>query len=557
MTLRHRLSLLVAAALVPPLLLILYNVVRSQVALDREARSEVLVSARQISAELAQMIEATRQLIAVMGKHPAISADEPTCAAYFKTVIAELPLYREAAMIDPAGKLRCSTVPAPMSLEMRDSLYLGERTPVHQLTIRALAPVEAEWPSLQVSMPVAAADGSPKGAIGLVLNTEGLALDLEGRSWKSRHRILVLDREGSVVFTIPRDEVETAKQIAADISSQPASASAGVIDARSFEGRPEIVAFASVEKIPLSLLTAVAIDRNMASAEARYTNVRSLTLAAITGILAIACTWVATHILINRPIRTIVQTAHRLEAGDIGVTFPRINVSTEFGQLSTSLSRMSGRINELLEQRSLLLRELQHRVMNSLTLLSSVLEIQRRNVPDAGAREHLARARDRVVAMGTIYRDLYQTDTPNEVEFSRFLNAICRESQNAYAGPHKRTIAVEAEPLKLSGSTAIALAMTTHELITNALKHAYPEGKSGPITVKFVRSEDGGIELRVGDQGRGLPPDFEIGKSTSLGMKVVASTASQLGGTIEANRLEPGTEFVIRLPSDILHGKQT
>ena len=99
--------------------------------------------------------------------------------------------------------------------------------------------------------------------------------------------------------------------------------------------------------------------------------------------------------------------------------------------------------------------------------------------------------------------------------------------------------------------------MTTHELITNALKHADPEGESGPITVKFVRSEDGGIELRVGDQGRGLPPDFEIGKSTSLGMKVVASTASQLGGTIEANRLEPGTEFVIRLPSDILHGKQT
>jgi two-component sensor histidine kinase len=252
-----------------------------------------------------------------------------------------------------------------------------------------------------------------------------------------------------------------------------------------------------------------------------------------------------------------VRTAHRRETGDIGATFPRINISTEFGQLSTSLSRMSGRINELLEQKSLLLRELQHRVMNSLMLLSSVLEIQRRQVPDTAAREHLARARDRVVAMGTIYRYLYQTDTPNEVDFSRFLNILCKESQNAYAGTHRRIITVEAEPLQLPGSTAIALAMLTHELITNALKHAYPEGETGPITVKLERSEDGGFALRVADQGRGLPPNFQIGQSTSLGMRVIASTAGQLGGTIEVNRLEPGTEFVIRLPSDILNPRQT
>ena len=84
MTLRHRLSLLVAAALVPALLLTLYNVVRSQVALDREARSEALMNARQIAAEFAQMIEGARQLIIVMSKHPAVSAEGPTCAAYFR-----------------------------------------------------------------------------------------------------------------------------------------------------------------------------------------------------------------------------------------------------------------------------------------------------------------------------------------------------------------------------------------------------------------------------------------------------------------------------------------
>jgi two-component sensor histidine kinase len=265
--------------------------------------------------------------------------------------------------------------------------------------------------------------------------------------------------------------------------------------------------------------------------------------------------WIATHFLINRPIRAILETARRREAGDLAAPFPELTFSTEFGRLSTALSRMSDKIHELLEQKGFLLRELQHRVMNSLTLLSSVLEMQRRYVRNPAAREHLARARDRVVAMGTVYRFLYQAETSEYVEFSTFLRIICQESQNAYAGAHKPSIAVDAEPLRLSGSHAIALAMLTHELITNALKHAYPENEPGPISVTLERTRQS-IELRVADEGRGLPDDFQIGQSASLGMKVIASTATQLGGKLEIRRLSPGTEFVIQLPVDIQYPKR-
>ena len=211
---------------------------------------------------------------------------------------------------------------------------------------------------------------------------------------------------------------------------------------------------------------------------------------------------------------------------------------------------MSDNIHDLVEQKSFLLRELQHRVMNSLALLSSVLEMQKRYVRNPTAREHLSRARDRVVAMGTVYRYLYQANASDHIEFASFLKLICEESQNAYAGAHKPVISVEAEPLQLSSSHAISLAMLTHELITNALKHAYPEGEPGPIHVTLKRVK-GGIELRVADEGRGLPDDFQIGQTDSLGMKVIASTATQLGGKLEVNRLDRGTEFVIELPSSI------
>jgi two-component sensor histidine kinase len=310
-----------------------------------------------------------------------------------------------------------------------------------------------------------------------------------------------------------------------------------------------------VENVSHSLFVAVALDQDAALADAKRVNEQTLAFALLAMLLAVAGAWIATHVLINLPIRAIVETARRREAGAV-VPFPAVSSSAEFGQLSAALSRMSDRIHDLLEQKGLLLRELQHRVMNSLTLLSSVLDIQRRHVGDAVAREHLERARDRVIAMATVYRYLYQTDTSESVEFSGFLRVICEESQNAYAGAHKPTITVDAERLELSGSHAISLAMLTHELITNALKHAYPEGQPGSIAVTLKREGDDTIALRVADRGRGMPDDFQLEQSSSLGMRVIATTVRQLRGTLEINRLAPGTEFVIRLPLNMLESKQ-
>ena len=389
--------------------------------------------------------------------------------------------------------------------------------------------------------------------IVLVLNPDRMAQDLLGRSWRSQHRVIVLDREGSLVLAIPQDSVEDAKAIAQDVFPRVASASPETTYTKVSTRRPEIVGFVSVDTAPNDLFVAVAIDQDVALAEARRANEQSLALALITILLAIAGAWIATHFLIDRPIRAIVATARRREAGDIA-PFPAFSFSAEFGELSTALSSMANKIHDLLEQKGFLLRELQHRVMNSLTLLSSVLDMQGRNVGNAVAREHLARARDRVVAMATVYRYPYQTNTPDEVEFSGFLKVICAESQNAYAGVFKPTISVDADRLELSGSHAISLAMLTHELITNALKHAYPEGQPGPIDVTLKRDQDT-IELRVADQGHGMPEDFQIEQSSSLGMRVIASTVRQFRGTLDINRLAPGTEFVIRIPAEVLDVK--
>ena len=552
MSFRRRLTALVAIALIPSLLLSAYNAARWKIFLEDEANTTALSAARFKSAEFGLVIDNSRQLMTAMAKYPNIRGHEEECTSYFKSVIADIPIYREAAIIDTDGKFHCSTIPIPPTLDVRDRIYFYEPLKTGKLTVGTITQSVTRSRSIHLSMPYKDADGSIRGVIVLTLNPEKLAEVLPAHPWRSEHRLIVLDREGSLVLTIPPSDFENVESISKSVFPKIEHAPAGTMDIKGPNGRTEIMGFVPLHDASEGLFTAVAIDRNSALTGASIINVQGIALNLIALILAVIGVWLAAYLMIDRPIRALIKSAGKRQAGDISMPFPKLRLSTEFRQLSAALSRMSNRINELLKQKDLLLRELQHRVMNSLNILSSLLDVQRRYVVDPAAKEHLANARDRVIAMGTVYRHLYQAHTLEYVEFSEFLNTICNTSETAYVGGSKLSIEAEAEPVQLSSAHAIALGMLTHELITNALKHAYSDGVRGRIKV-ILKHMDNDIELRFSDNGRGLPDNFQMETTSSLGMKIIASTVRQLGGTLEINRLEPGTEFVIRLPSSIEH----
>jgi len=553
MSLRRRLSALVAIALVPSLLLSAYNAARWKIFLEDEANTTALSAARFISAEFGLVIENSRQLMTAMAKYRNIPGHEEECTSYFKSVIADIPIYREAAIIDTDGKFHCSTVPVPPTLDVRDRIYFYEPLKTGKLNVGTITQGHVTRSrSIHLSMPYKDADGSIRGVMVLTLNPEKLADILPTYPWRSEYRLIVLDREGSLVLTIPPSDFENVESISKSIFSKIEHAPAGTMDIKGPNGRSEIIGFVPLHDASEGLFTAVAIDRDSALTGS-IINVQGIAFNLIALILAVIGVWLAAYLMIDRPIRALIKSAGKRQAGDIATPFPKLRLSTEFRQLSAALSRMSNRINELLKQKDLLLRELQHRVMNSLNILSSLLDVQRRYVVDPAAKEHLANARDRIIAMGTVYRHLYQAHTLEYVEFSEFLNTICNTSETAYVRGGKLSIEAEAEPVQLSGAHAIALGMLTHELITNALKHAYSDGVRGHIKVILKHTDNDSIELRFSDNGRGLPDNFQIETTSSLGMKIIASTVRQLGGTLEINRLEPGTEFVIRLPSSIEH----
>lgn len=550
MSLRSRLAVVVAMAVVPPLAITAYNTLAWRDFLERQSNEEALASARLISAELSQLVEGSRRLMLTLVKHPAVPSREEECSAYFKTAIADLPIYRQAAMIDRAGKFHCSSIPIPPGLDVRDRVYFSEPLRTGKLTIGILTTgrVTGER-SIHVSIPYKNADGSFDGVIALVLNPDRIGQDFAERRMQIYHRIMVIDRQGALVFTIPNTDESNAQFLVNQAVARAQNKGGQTFVVKNEHGDDQILGYVPLEESPDGLFVAVAIDRELALNEFSVVARRSAVFGVLALLFAIAGILGASDALIRRPVLAMVQVARRREAGDLSAQFPRVHSSTELGQLSGALRAMSLKIDELLAQKEFLLRELQHRVMNGLQVLSSILGMQGREAANPAARAELARARDRVMAMSAVYKYLYGAEVSEKVDFGELLRMICAESEKTYSG-ETRAITCESIPLIVSGSQAASLAVLVNELMTNALKHAYEEGEGGPISVRLLRNDEGAVELRVADSGRGFGRDVDLVRPTSLGLKVIVSTARQFGGNVTFIRHNPGTEFVVRFPPD-------
>jgi PAS domain S-box-containing protein len=210
-----------------------------------------------------------------------------------------------------------------------------------------------------------------------------------------------------------------------------------------------------------------------------------------------------------------------------------------------------GVLTDITEQREAaellrtLLQEVSHRVKNSLTLVSGLLQLQARTLEGAG-RDALDEASQRVNAVARVHDQLWRCAGTHDIDLRPFLTELC--SAIAASGPRHQTVC-RIEPARISTKCAVPLGLLVNELLTNAYKYAYPAGRGGEVRVLGLREANGRYRLAISDRGVGLPRDFDLGKpSESQGMKVVTRLVAQLEGELAANSAEPGAQFTLTFP---------
>lgn len=204
-------------------------------------------------------------------------------------------------------------------------------------------------------------------------------------------------------------------------------------------------------------------------------------------------------------------------------------------------------IKKSLQEKEILLKEVQHRVKNNLQVISSMLDLQTDYVKDSGVLKLFVEAQKRVKSMALVHERMYQSEVLTDLDFTQYIENLGNYIFKIYGVNTKRiSMKIDINEANIDFNRAIQLGLIVNELISNSLKHAFPDDLAGQINVR-LDSEDKYFILTTSDNGVGLPKKFRLRQTKSLGLQLVQALTNQLKGSIKIDRRK-GTRFRIKFP---------
>lgn len=449
--------------------------------------------------------------------------DEPDLASFHAAsarIVRQVPAWRSLALIDPASALELVDASRPLespSIAVSDPAFIrgvaADRRPVI-----ATAPVEGEpsrdLQTIRIYAPVMRTDRTPlviASAMEMTVIQDILATDVSYDGFLS----VIVDERNIVLARSRLPERYVSESVNASFVQALAGRDAGVFTGSTLEGQHVIAAF---RRSPLTgWVTLVAADRrqlDVLAARSTWTTVAAGALSlVIVGVLAVFLT----HNILQRRLAN-----------------ERLATTRQLGELDARL--LSTAQEALAEQRKaaverdVLLREVYHRVKNNLQIIQSLVRLGARDL-EPSQREPFASAGRRIGAMARVHTLLYSSPDLASIDFRDYLDGLVRELADAY-GADERGIEtrLEADHVRVPLDTAVPLAFIAVELLTNAYKHAFPEGRQGSVRIDLREDGDRGV-LVIDDDGVGVPPAVPGGRRP-LGLVIVSKLVQQINGEL-------------------------
>jgi PAS domain S-box-containing protein len=210
----------------------------------------------------------------------------------------------------------------------------------------------------------------------------------------------------------------------------------------------------------------------------------------------------------------------------------------------TERKSANDKLKNALNEKEMLLKEVYHRVKNNLQVVSSLINLQARNVKNEATAELLKQSADRIKAMALLHEKLYQSKDLARIDFNAYIHSLADHLLFGY-GVHsdKIRVNIRIDDIFLDVDTAIPCGLIINELLSNALEHAFPDNRHGEIGITFTQDQ-GKFILVISDNGVSFPADLDYKKSASLGLQLVATLTNQLNGHMTLDRKD-GSTFTI------------
>jgi two-component sensor histidine kinase len=258
------------------------------------------------------------------------------------------------------------------------------------------------------------------------------------------------------------------------------------------------------------------------------------------------CSFEARFVTFNRNVRHVVFRWNVVKGHekDYGRVFLTTKDLTEKIVTDNLMLQTSNREKEVL------LKEVHHRVKNNLQIVTSLLNLQSHSINDPTTKDIFDVSLNRIKSMAAVHEMLYKSSDFSRIEYQSYLRTLVSGLVNSIKGENSEiTIKLDAGQLNLNIDTSIPLGLLITELVTNSLKHGIK--RDGEIYVYLTRQPDNSLELKIGDNGIGLPDNFSLEDSDTLGLQLVQSLIEQLSGSCRKDKSKKGTHIIIKFREQV------
>jgi len=554
---RVRLAGLTLVAAIP--LLLLSGTIAWQnyrLALDVSAR-EVTRLRESAIARHAAAIDGAQQMLQALAQMPELlSADAVGCDNRLAGVLDfQSKRYSNIAFYDAADVLHCFGKSLPPSLTPQDAGLLNK--PLFQQAAKsdrmALGPVR-ESPIVHGPI-IPAAYAVRHGGVVVGFLYTGLRMD-----WFNTRPGSAVPHLTALWLVDPSGTVSPIEDAGNSALPDPATMALLMdapreIDARSTGGKPYAYASSPLDG-GYRLLVAYPASKDEAAAR-RVLIRRVLQLALFTA-LGLAAVAIGTHNALVAPLNALGRkVADWRRTGTFDPTpIPAAplevrSLCSSFHDATIVLGEQERKLEAATEKQVLLMREIHHRVKNNLQIVASLLNLQASRIRAPEARAEFAAARDRVRALATLHRHLYSQGELTSITMGSFLTELCGQLLDAMGERRggRIKLSIDAIDLEMSGDQAVPLSLVVTEAVSNAIKYAFPAGRSGHVGV-FLTSDGVRAKLVIEDDGVGIPAgrvETETGTRDGLGLQLIRGFSKQLKADLVVEQ-ENGTRYTLDIP---------
>lgn len=562
---RARLVMIVALAILPPGVLNLGQIYLDYLQDRASIETGLRAAAEEATSSQDDIVSVSRPILKALASQTAvIERRQPDCNVALFNALLGAQMIRAMAVTDKAGNVACI---APSTEE---SLNLGDREWFQQ--IMGGAPfVLSEFVKSRVTnqdtiiaaVPIWKED-SVVGALSLGIDLTVLVRKVSELGLPPDTRVGLMDASGHVLelagqFPLELFDSSRLQELRAD-RTQPV-----ILRGRFSQQDEFVVAAAAIHEKSLFVL----YGRESASLYGwlKVRLLRNLAAPLLIWVVAMVAAWyAASHTVLQwivRLRRVAIDVAHGRPPAD-AVDFR--DAPREIRDLNDTLSSMTGTIarqtvalTESLEQRDRLIREIHHRIKNNLQIISSLVNLQARSIGQGAGQLALMTIRDRIRALSLIHQKLYETSDYEQIDLCSLIDTLTSQLAELH-GSDQHGIALECKvpEIGVSAETGSAVAMLVTEAVTNAIKHAFPQGATGRIVVTITQQPDKSAVLTIADNGAGLASPESSDQpaassppapgSNSLGMALMQGFARQLGGRLSV-ATENGTVVRVDIPN--------